>query len=360
VTDLSVKNISAKEVAINYTKHPDAERIVFFRSDGKVQYMPATSPEIMDRFNEYDAGKTYSYYIVQIDDLQYGMQYGVVAPAFTISVPLPKKVDNLTTDLTTDPLQYESEREFIGTSTSGKQVWWWAEGPCQMVSQNGPKFRVRANGVNADCIVKGNTEEDATWDRGYIEVRIPMVKKVETISLTGTVASGLEYKNEMVLSAAGNSSRAVSWFIDGACSFVETSNRAARVRANAGEGNCKVEARLIEDAWFTGANATIDQGMVLQKDKVTMPARSQIWDGRTIALRYDTVSGRIPSFKSTGMCRIVRVTKTHVQVASRFTFGSCVVTASLPLTRTESSASNTTRVALLTFRPHIKIDTLSD
>lgn len=360
VTGLSVKNISAKEVAINYTKHPDAERIVFFRSDGKVQYMPATSPEIMDRFNEYDAGKTYSYYIVQIDDLQYGMQYGVVAPAFTISVPLPKKVTVITTNLTTDPLQYESEREFSGVASNGKPLGWWVEGPCQLVKQEIQKFWVRANGVNSDCIVRAHTEEDADWDRGFLELRIPMVKKVETISLTGTVASGLEYKNEMVLSAAGNSSRAVSWFIDGACSFVETTNRTARVRANAGEGNCKVEARLIEDAWFTGANATIDQGMVLQKDKVAMLSRSQIWDGRTIALRYDTVSGRIPSFKSTGMCRIVRVTKTHVQVASRFTFGSCVVTASLPLTRTESSASSTTRVALLTFKPHIKIDTLSD
>jgi hypothetical protein len=360
VTGLSVKSISAKEVAFSYTKHPDAERIVFFRSDGKVQYMPATSPEIMDRFNDYDAGKTYSYYIVQIDDLQYGTQFGVVAPAFTITVPLPKKVDDLTTDLTTDPMQYESEREFIGMSTSGKQVWWWAEGPCQMISQNGPKFRVRANGVNADCIVKGNTEEDATWDRGYIEVRIPMIKKIETISLTGTVASGLEYKKEMILTAEGNTNRPVSWFIDGSCFFVETRERSARVRANAGAGNCKVEARLYEDAWFTGAKATVDQGMVLQKDKVTMLAKSQIWDGRTISLRYETVSGRTPVFKSTGMCRIVKVTKTHVQVASRFTFGSCIVTSTLAATRTETAASSTTRVALLTYKPQRKADLFKD
>jgi hypothetical protein len=360
VTGLSVKSISAKEVAFSYTKHPDAERIVFFRSDGKVQYMPATSPEIMDRFNDYDGGKTYSYYIVQIDDLQYGTQFGVVAPAFTITVPMPKKVDNLTTDLTTDPMQYESEREFIGMSTSGKQVWWWAEGPCQMISQNGPKFRVRANGVNADCIVKGNTEEDATWDRGYIEVRIPMIKKIETISLTGTVPSGLEFKKDLVLTAAGNSNRAVSWFIDGSCFFVETRERSARVRANAGAGNCKVEARLYEDAWFTGAKATVDQGMILQKDKVTMLAKSQIWDGRTISLRYETVSGRTPVFKSTGMCRIVKVSKTHVQVASRFTFGSCIVTSTLAATRTETAASSTTRVALLTYKPQRKADLFKD
>jgi hypothetical protein len=360
VTGLSVKSTSAKELAISYTKHPDAERIVFFRSDGKVQYMPATSPEIMDRFNDYDAGKTYSYYIVQIDDFQYGMQYGVVAPAFTITVPQPKKVDNLTTDLSTEPLQYESEREFVGTSASGKQVWWWADGPCQMVSQNGPKFRVRANGVNADCIVKGNTEEDATWDRGYIEVRIPMIKKVETISLTGTVATGLAYKKEMTLTAAGNSKRPVSWFIDGNCALIEATDRWARVRANAGEGSCKVEARLYENEWLTGANATIDQGMVLQKDKVTMLAKSQIWDGRTISLRYETVSGRTPVFKSTGMCRIVKVTKTHVQVASRFTFGSCIVTATVPATRTETAASSTTRFALLTYKPQRKADLFRD
>jgi hypothetical protein len=359
VTGLSVKSISAKEVAISFTKHPDAERIVFFRSDGKMQYMPASSPELMDRFNASDAGKTYSYYFVQIDDLQYGIQFGVVSPAFTITVPQPKKVDNLTTDLKTDPMQYESEREFVGTSTSGKQVWWWAEGPCQMVSQNGPKFRVRANGVNADCVVKGNTEEDATWDRGYIEVRIPMIKKVETISLTGSVATGLVYKKEMVLTAQGNTKRAVSWFIDGNCALIEATDRWARVRANAGEGNCKVQARLYENDWFTGASVTVDQGMVLQKDKVNMASKSQIWDGRTVSLRYETASGRIPVFKSTGMCRVMKVTSTHLQLASRFTFGSCVITATLPATRNETAASSTTRVTLLT-RKHQRNADLAD
>jgi hypothetical protein len=359
VTGLSVKSISAKEVAISFTKHTDAERIVFFRSDGKMQYMPATSPELVDRFNASDAGKTYSYYFVQIDDLQYGMQFGVVSPAFTITVPQPKKVDKLSTDLTTSPMQYESEREFIGTSTSGKQVWWWAEGPCQMISQNGPKFRVRATGVNSDCIVKGNTEEDATWDRGYIEVRIPMIKKVETISLTGTVATGLVYKKEMVLTAQGNTKRPVSWFIDGNCALIEATDRWARVRANAGEGKCKVQARLYENEWFTGASATVNQGLVLLKDKVTMASKSQIWEGRTISLRYETASGRIPVFKSTGMCRVVKVTSTHMQLASRFTFGSCVITATLPATRNETAASSTTRVGLLT-RKHQRNADLAD
>ena len=360
LTSLSVKSISAKEVAISFTKHPDAERIVFFRSDGKMQYMPATSPELMDRFNASDSGKTYSYYFVQIDDLQYGTQFGIVSPAFTITVPQPKKVDNLTTDLSNEPLQYESEREFIGTSTSGKQVWWWAEGPCQMVSQNGPKFRVRATGVNADCVVKGNTQEDATWDRGYIEVRIPMTKKVETLSLTGTEAKGLVYKKELTLTAVGNSSRAVSWFINGNCSFVEAKERWARVRANVGEGSCKVEARLYEDEWFTGAKATVDQGMVLQKDKVTIIAKSQIWDGRTISLRYETASGRIPVFKTTGMCRVVKATATHVQLASRFTFGSCTLTSTLAATRNESAASSTTRVSLLTRKHQRSFDQFDD
>jgi len=60
------------------------------------------------------------------------------------------------------------------------------------------------------------------------------------------------------------------------------------------------------------------------------------------------------------MCRIVKVTKTHVQVASRFTFGSCIVTATVPATRTETSASSTTRVALLTYKPQRKADLFRD
>ena len=360
VTGVSVKSISAKEVAIGYTLNADAERLVFFRSDGKVQYMPATSPEIMDRFNAYDAGKTYSYYIVLLDDLQYGTQYGQISPAFTITVPMPKKENVLTTDLTNEPLQFDTEREFTGSSASGSPLGWWTEGPCQLTKQDGPKFWLRANAVEADCVVKANTEEDATWERGYLEIRIRMIKKVETVSLTGTVSQGLEYKKEMVLTAEGNSNRPVSWFTDGNCVLVESRDRWARVRANDGQGSCKVEARLYENEWFSGATGMVDQGMVIQKDKVTIVAKSQIWHGRTISLRYETVSGRTPVFKTTGMCRIVRVTGTHLQVASRFTFGSCQLTSTLPATRAESGASITTRVNMLTLRQQRQAEMFED
>jgi len=62
-----------------------------------------------------------------------------------------------------------------------------------------------------------------------------MIKKVETVSLTGTVSQGLEYKKEMVLTAEGISNRPVSWFLDGNCVLVETRDRWARVRANDGQ-----------------------------------------------------------------------------------------------------------------------------
>lgn len=360
VTGLSVNYITPNEVAIGYTKNADAERIVFFRSDGKVQYMPATSPEIMDRFTAYDAGKTYSYYIVLMDDLQYGTQYGQVSPAFTITVPMPKKVTVLTTDLSNEPLQYETEREFTGSSSNGSPLGWWTEGPCQLVNQNGPVFRVRANAVDADCVVKANTEEDATWERGYLEVRIRMIKKVETVSLTGTVSQGLEYKKEMVLTAEGNSNRPVSWFTDGNCFVVESRDRWARVRANDGQGNCKVEARLYENEWFTGAIATVDQGMIIQKEALTIVGKAQIWHGRSISLRYETLSGRIPVFKTTGMCRVVKVTGTHLHVASRFTFGKCVISTTLAATRAEGGASGTTRVNVLTLRQQRQAELFED
>ncbi len=360
VTEVSVKNISSQEVALSFTKNPDAERVVYFRSDGKVGYQPATSAEFVDRFEPSDVGKTYGYYIVLIDDMQYGSQFGLVSEVFTLTVPLPKKEDALTADLSVEPLQFETEREFAGSSSSGKNIGWWVEGPCQLVSQPGPKLRIRATGASGDCVVKGSTEEDAIWQRGYREIRIPVAKKVETVSLTGKIALGLEYKKEIVLNAQGNSSRPVGWFIDGKCLLIEATDRWARVRANDGLGNCKVEARLEANEWFTGAKATVDQGMVLLKDKVTIVAKSQIWDGRTIALRYETVSGRTPVFKTTGMCRVVKVTKTHVQVASRFTFGSCLVTPSLAATKVESAATSTTRVALLTHRPQRKADLFND
>ncbi len=360
LTGLSVKNISAKEVAISFTKNEDAERIAYFRSDGKVNYLPASSPEIVDRFDEYDAGKTYSYFFVQLDDMQYGTQYGVVSPAFTITVPLPKKVDTLASDLTNEPLQYETEREFTGTSTSGKKVWWWVEGPCQLVNQDGPKVKVRANGIGADCLVKGNTQEDEIWDRGYIEIRIPLIKKTETLSLTTGASNGLAYASETQITATGNSNRPISWFIDGNCRLIETQDRWARVRSNDGQGVCKVEARLYEDPWFSGARATLDQGMVVRTDKLTMSASKQIYNRRTIALRYDTASGRWPEFKTTGMCRIVKVTQTHVLIASRFTFGSCLITATLKATRAETGSETTTRVALLKHKQRAEVDSLND
>jgi hypothetical protein len=298
--------------------------------------------------------------IILIDDLQYGTQFGQISAAFTITVPLPKKENALTTNLSNEPLQYETEREFTGSSASGAPLGWWVEGPCQLVRQDGPKFWLRANAVDSDCVVKANTEEDATWERGYLEVRIRMIKKVETVSLTGTVSQGLEYKKEMVLTAEGNSNRPVSWFLDGNCVLVEARDRWARVRANDGQGNCKVEARLYENEWFTGASAAVYQGMVIQKEAVTIVGKAQIWHGRTISLRYETLSGRIPVFKTTGMCRVVKVTGTHLHVASRFTFGKCVISTTLAATRAEGGASGTTRVNVLTLRQQRQAELFED
>lgn len=360
LSGLTIRHLSDTEVDIGFTPNPEAARIFFVRSDGKMQYMPGDAPGIMDRFNPEDAGKTFKYVFVTIDEFQWGMQYGKISEEITVTVPFPKKVDDLSTDLTNEPLQYETERDFKGFSSSGKQVWWWVEGPCQLVSQDGTQAKVRATGVNADCLVKGNTEEDATWKRGYIEIRIPLVKKVETVSLVGSVPDGLEYKKEVTLTAQGNTNRAVSWFVDGDCILVEAKDRWARFRANDGQGTCKVEARIYEDDWFTGANASVDQGMVLQKEKLTITAKSQIWDRRTISLRYETATGRTPVFKTTGLCRVVKVTKTHVQVASRFTFGSCVLNTTVPATRAEAGATSSTRVALLTHKPQRKADLFND
>jgi hypothetical protein len=208
--------------------------------------------------------------------------------------------------------------------------------------------------------VKGNTQEDDVWDRGYVEIRIGLIKKSETISLTGTVATGLAYKKEMVLTAQGNTKRPVSWFIEGNCIFVESTERWARVRANAGQGNCKVEARLYENEWFTGASATVDQGLVLLKEKVSIVAKSQIWNGRSITLRYSTTSGRAASFKTTSMCRILKSTNNTVTVASRFTFGACMVTGTVTQSAREGSATASTRIALLSFKQQRQAEMYDD
>ena len=157
LTGLKIRRLTDTEVDIGFTPNTEAARIFFVRSDGKMQYMPGDAPGIMDRFNPDDVGKTFSYVFVTIDEFQWGMQYGKISEPVTLTVPQPKKEDALTADLSTEPMQYETEREFSGTSTSGKTVGWWVEGPCQLVGQPGPKLRLRATGVGADCLVKGNT-----------------------------------------------------------------------------------------------------------------------------------------------------------------------------------------------------------
>lgn len=350
VSGLKATRLSANEVTIGFNHNADAERVVFFRSDGKVQYMPIAA-ELVDRFSPEDVGKTFKYYVVLIDDLQYGTQYGEVSQALTVTVPQPKKTDLITTNLSTEPLAYSDEREFSGASSSGLQVGWWTNANCELVPQPGPKVRVKATNGQQDCVVMGNTQGDDVWERGYVEVRIPLVRKVETLELSGH-SSILGFNSEQVIQAQVNSARPVVWSVDGPCLLIEGTGRWVKIRANSASGVCTVTAKIDGDSGYTGATNNVKSTLVRMSEKITIATKTQIWDGRTIALRYQTVSGRTPKFKVTGPCRIAKITHNQIQLTSRFTFGSCLLSIDLPQTMVETGAAATKQI-LLTSRKHL-------
>lgn len=337
-TGVRVSDLSETSATFSYDPLAEAERIVFFRSDGKVSYQPSNSPGFTDRFNADEYGKTYTYWFVALDDLQYGTQYGKVSVGYTITVPTPRVQDQLSIIGSVELLASGSTRDFTSDATSGRIVDWLVSGPCEKVSTIQKTLKVRATNGSGLCVIRASLGQDASWFGTDADVRFDVVRAADEITLSG-LTQKLEYGKSIDVRATTVSGRAVAWSVSPGCSFTTMGTNLIRLKATSSRGDCEVTAVLNQgDLWF-GKTVSSRQSLTLFQEQITMVTSTKLLGKKTLTLSYKTVSGRSVSFKSTGLCSVTRLAGNKFQVKSKYVSGSCVITASFTANSTTTAAS---------------------
>ena len=344
LSNLTTKRLNPNELSIGFTVSPEAERILFVRSDGKLQYMPASSPEIYERFSQSEEGKTFSYRFVAIDDLQYGTQYGELSEPFTITVPYSQRNDQIQIQGSLENLAADQERTFTATTTSNRAVSWQTLGACHRVQTNGNSITVKTDFADADCTIQATTDENSDWKASFAEVSFWVVRQQESLRLSGAV-SQLPYSQAITITATTSSNRQVFW--NSNCPQVQSigANK-VQLKANTGFGVCKVSASLPDDNMWTGASAELNQTLTKASDKLTLATALTITKKKTITVTYKALSGRQVTLASTSKCTVRRISTNRFTIATKYTSGTCTVTASLPESATTFGTKATVKVTL--------------
>ncbi len=342
---LTKKRISATELEIGFTPLEGADRIVFFRSDGRVQYMPASSPVIMDRFSQHDEGKTFTYYIVAIDDLEFGMQYGQISEPFTVTVPYGQRNEELVLTGSTQELVLGQERVINASTTSGRAVeWQHQDNTCTFSQLTGTAVTVRADVADRDCVIRGNLPETADWKAATAEIRFRVIKKTDSITLSGMI-SKLAFSQVVTITATSNSNRLVDWNIN--CPSVKTIGpNKIQLKATVGTGACTIRASLPMSSDWSGAQSDATQNLTKVADKISISTALTLAKKKPLTVAYKTTSGRQLTLSSTSKCTVKRISTNRFQVSSKYTSGSCNITATLPENSTTLGAKAIIKVTL--------------
>ena len=344
-TGVQVSDLRESSVTFAYEQTPDSERIVFFRSDGKVSYQPSNSPGFTDRFNADEYGKTYTYWFVSIDDLQWGTQYGKVSVGYTITVPTPRLPDQLSIIGSLDLLTAGSTRDFTSNATSGRNADWLVSGPCEKVSTVQKTLKVRATSGLGRCVIRASIGQDALWFEVNADVGFDVTRATDSISLSG-LSQKLEYGKSIDVRATTNSGRAVAWSVGAGCSFTNLAANLIRVKSAKAIGSCQVTATLNQNDSWSASTASSGQTLAPVKEQLTMVSAAKLIDRKTLIVTYKTVTGRSVLLKSTAFCSVARLSTNKFQVKSKYTSGSCVITASLTASSITTATSKKLTVTL--------------
>lgn len=342
---LSVKFVNDFGATFAYTKPADAERIMFVRSDGKNQTQPADGPEIFDHYYQDDYGKTYTYRFVAIDDMRFGTQYGVISDPITVTVPYPRKNDRIDINGDRQNLIFNDERTFEAVTESKRVVDWTVSGSCQKVWADGNKVRVKATSGVGDCTVDANLGDDTGWFNAMERVTFGLQRKLDAITFSGMVGK-LEFGKSVDITASADSGREVSWEVSEGCAKTSLGPNKIRIKATKGSGSCEIGASLgqtdnIQGIWFTK-----QQPLGLAAERITMVTTGKLLDRKPLVLSYKTLTGRAVTFKSSAMCSVKRLSSSKFEVSSKYTFGSCTITATIAVNSDTGAASSKLAVTL--------------
>ena len=344
-TGVRVSDLSENSATFAYDSIPDAERLAFFRSDGKVSYQPSNSPSFTDRFSADDYGKTYTYWFVSLDDLQYATQYGKISVGYTITVPTPRVQDQLTIIGSVGMLASGSPRDFTSEATSGRIVDWLVSGPCEKVSTVQKTLKVRATNGSGLCVIRASLGQDASWFGTSAEIRFDVVRAADEITLSG-LAQKLEYGKSVDVRATTTSGRPVSWAVTTGCSFSTLEPNLIRVKATSSSGFCNITATTPQNDNWLSASTSRGQTLTLVQEQITMITTAKLLDRKTLIVSFKTLTSRSVLLKSTAYCSVAHLSTNRFQVKSKYTSGTCTITASFVANSTTTAASKKLAVTL--------------
>lgn len=278
---LASSNLTANGVDINFQAPSGADRYAIYRSDGKNWITNNSGNLVSDTFSNVDQGRTFSYWITAIDDVQYGSQYGAISSALTITVPPPvvQSINNQSpatgssspsgnlpvvsapvansmpvSSITNNPrlkpnsvvlkpsssqMKLGSVVRVAGSSKSGVKLSFSVSGPCEITSSSGSQITIRGIQIG-NCQVYALASENSKFNAADRLLTIPVGLSLDTLRVSGPskVGIGREFK----VSATTKSRKPIGWTVSGPCEIKSQSNSFATLRAIGPSGNCTVTA----------------------------------------------------------------------------------------------------------------------
>ena len=345
LTGIEVAYLDDSGLGFKFDANPDAERLLFVRSDGKYQYMPASSPQINDHFNGDDYGKTYTYRFVALDDMKYGTQYGQVSDPVTITVPYPRSNDHVVINGSNEPLVAGEQRQFLADVASGRTVEWSVSGPCNLLEVDGNRLKLEAGSGAGECRVDATVPRSSSWFEAMESVRFDLRRASEVVAISG-LPSHLLFGKSVDITATTVSGREVGWSVGEGCTITRLGMNRARLKALSGDGSCPVTARVGEDSWWSAGESSVRVALWPVVEKISMSSAANLYDRKPLVLSFKSVTGRSVTFKSTSMCSVKRLSSSKVEVSSKYTFGSCTITASFAANKNTTAATAKLAVTL--------------
>lgn len=297
---LTLSNLSSNGVEINFNAPIGADRYAVYRSDGKNWIAGPAVINVSDVFSQSDQGKTFTYWITALDDVQYGSQYGAISSPISLTVPtasvqsinnqpagsqqpapangggassansgsssfMPPSSITFNSKLRSNSVTLSSNKgqtkiganfRVTGASKSGAKVDITVSGPCEIINKSGSRATIRGTAIG-NCQIYGLAMATSKFNAAERFLTVPVGLTLDSIKLSSPskVIIGRDFK----ISAKTKSNKSVSWSADGPCQLISQAPNFAILRAVGPTGSCIVTANTsIDGSWAqVGASARI-------------------------------------------------------------------------------------------------------
>ena len=299
-TNLIAQELSSTGTNINFTAPAGADRYAVYRSDGKNWITESGATFVNDIYANADIGRSFTYWITAIDDVQYGSQYGAISAGISITVPAASVQNSAPSQGSAQPssgggpiaapaasgggsasgylppstvvynqklkpnsvsiipsaprFQVGSTIRLTSRAKSGGRVDITVAGACVIASKSGSSTTIRATDIGK-CQIYGLAQGNSKFNAAdkYLTIMSSFALDTIRVSAPSRAKLGKAFK----VSVTTKSKKDLTWTASGSCSFISQSNSAAMLSATGGPGNCLVSAATTEDGRWSPVGKTV-------------------------------------------------------------------------------------------------------